>query len=328
MTRYFLGVDVGSSKTHAAIADEAGAVVGFGHAGAGNHESVGIAGFQKTLEKAVHGALADANIEGAAISGLGLGVAGYDWPSDAPMMHNVIGTLGLQAPYQFVNDSVIGLIAGARQGWGVSVGAGTGCNACGRTRDGREGRVTGNGDLFGERGGGGQLVRAALAAISQAWSMRGPETSLSKIFVEHFGASDVTNMLEGIARGRYHHAANMAPLVFSAAREGDEVAISVIRYIADGLGDLACGVIRQLDIAGQEFEVVLAGSLYKGSPLIAETMRESIHALAPGAALVRLGAPPVVGAVMLGMEQVQLDFTPLRDQLISTTNKRLTAQNN
>ncbi len=41
MMRYFLGVDVGATKTHALIADEAGAGVGFGAGGPGNHEVVG-----------------------------------------------------------------------------------------------------------------------------------------------------------------------------------------------------------------------------------------------------------------------------------------------
>ena len=38
MTRYFLGGDIGSSKTHVLIADEGGQAVGFGQSGAGNHE--------------------------------------------------------------------------------------------------------------------------------------------------------------------------------------------------------------------------------------------------------------------------------------------------
>jgi hypothetical protein len=32
-------------------------------------------------------------------------------------------------------------------------------------------------------------------------------------------------------------------------------------------------------------------------------MRDTIHSIAPGAKLVRLNVPPVVGAVLLGMEQ-------------------------
>ncbi len=37
--------------------------------------------------------------------------------------------------------------------------------------------------------------------------------------------------------------------------------------------------------------------------MLTEPMAESIHALAPGAPPVRLTAPPVVGAAILGMKQ-------------------------
>jgi hypothetical protein len=72
------------------------------------------------------------------------------------------------------------------------------------------------------------------------------------------------------------------------------------------LGKLANGVIRQLGFQKLEFEVALVGSLYDGNPLLIETMRATIHSIAPGAKLVRLTVPPVVGAVLLGMEQAGL----------------------
>ena len=39
--KYFLGIDVGSSKTHALIVDETGQCVGFGKSSGGNHQGVG-----------------------------------------------------------------------------------------------------------------------------------------------------------------------------------------------------------------------------------------------------------------------------------------------
>ena len=48
MTRYFLGVDVGNTKTHALICSEDGTAVGAYTGGAANHEAHGHAGFQRT----------------------------------------------------------------------------------------------------------------------------------------------------------------------------------------------------------------------------------------------------------------------------------------
>jgi hypothetical protein len=86
------------------------------------------------------------------------------------------------------------------------------------------------------------------------------------------------------------------------------------------LADIAIGVARQLNFIEIEFEVVLAGSLYKGSPRITATMQETIHRVAPLARLVHLNAPPVVGSVLLAMEQWDVDYTVLRDHLIGMAN--------
>ena len=49
---HFLGIDVGSSKTHALIVDEKGRCVGFGKAGGGNHQGVGYDGLARVLREA------------------------------------------------------------------------------------------------------------------------------------------------------------------------------------------------------------------------------------------------------------------------------------
>lgn len=323
MTRYFLGIDIGSTKSHALIASEDGECVGFGKAGSGNHQAVGIDGFAKALQLATQGALSEAKIGIEAIAAAGFGVAGYDWPSDDAIMHSAIGTLGLNCPYKFVNDAMLGLIAGTSNGWGISVSAGTSCNCWGRDPNGNLGRVTGDGHLFGEYGGGMELVQEAIGAVSREWSMRGEATALSRIFMDYVHAENLTDLIEGIARGRYRITARNAPLVFQAIEEGDAVAIAALKKISSGLGDLAVGVARQLKFEHIPFEVVLAGSLYKGSPLIAETMQDIIHKVAPQAKLIRLNAPPVVGSVMLAMEQVHVDFTVLRERLIASANALL-----
>jgi hypothetical protein len=67
----------------------------------------------------------------------------------------------------------------------------------------------------------------------------------------------------------------------------------------------------------------MAGRFFDGSPLLAEAMQETIHPVAPGARLVRLTAPPVVGGVLLGMEQAGEDPRPVREALIRSTQEML-----
>jgi N-acetylglucosamine kinase-like BadF-type ATPase len=317
--RFLLGVDIGGSKSHALIADEQGRAVGFAHAGPGNHEVVGYDGLRQVLVELTTSAAGMADVTVDEIAGAGFGVAGYDWPSERAPTLEAIGAIGLSCPVEAVNDTIIGLIAGAEEGWGVSLVAGTSNNCRGWDRNHREGRVLGNGVFFGENGGSYELILRAMQDVAKAWTRRGPATVLTGKFCDLVGASDAADLLEGLSQERYAIDADAAPLVFDAACAGDAVAREVIRWSAQELGDLAVGVIRQLRLEAEAFDVVLVGSLYNGGDLFLSPLGETIRAVAPGARLVRLTAPPVVGAVLLGMQAASLDPRPARQTLIAST---------
>jgi N-acetylglucosamine kinase-like BadF-type ATPase len=207
----------------------------------------------------------------------------------------------------------------------VAVVAGTSNNCWGWDRQRRVGRVTGNGTWFGEYGGAAELVTKAMHAVAAEWTRRGPATALTPAFIDLVSAKDTSDLLEGLSQRRYELTAEDAPLVFRVAYAGDPVAVEVVRWDGRELGSLANGVIRQLAFENLDFEVVQVGSLYDGGALLIDAMRETIHAIAPGAMLVRLTVPPVVGGVLLGMEQAGLNPSSVRQTLIQTTSRFLQA---
>lgn len=318
--QYYLGADVGSSKTQILIADQAGHTIGQGMAGPGNHQVVGYEGMTSALKQAASQALQEATISVGEIAGAGFGVSGYDWPSDKPKMLATISKLGLQAPLELQNDAVLGLVAGAKDGWGIAVVSGTGCNCWGWDRDRKHtGRVTGFGVMAGEASGSSELVFRAMQLVSQAWTRRGQETGLTRAFVEYAGARDAEDLLEGYTNGRLQVDGGAARLVFQVAEGGDEVASQLITWAGNELGELANAVIRQLNFESLEFEVVLVGSMFEGGRTLIDPMRETIEQLAPGARLVKLTVPPVVGALLIGMQVGGLRPTPgIRETLASS----------
>jgi N-acetylglucosamine kinase-like BadF-type ATPase len=318
MRRYFLGIDVGSTKSHALIADDLGQALAMAVADPGNPDGVGYDGLAKVLAAATDEALSAAGITSNEITGAGFGISGYDWLCQREPILQAIGTLGLHAPLGLVNDALIALIAGAADGWGVAVVAGTSCNCWGWDRDRRVGRMTGF-SWLGEAAGAYELVLKAIQAVALEWTRRGPPSRLSSAFVELTGAPDVAGLLEGLTVGQIQLSPEAAPVVFQVAAEGDFVAQELILWAGRELGSMAKGVIRQLGLEAMAFDVVLAGSFFRGSPLLAQTMREVIHAIAPDARLVRLGVPPVVGAVILGMEQAGIETASVREALIVST---------
>jgi N-acetylglucosamine kinase-like BadF-type ATPase len=317
MDGYLLGVDVGGTKTHALLADGAGRVLGFGASGPGNYEVVGWDGLRRALAEAVNSALAAAGAVSDDVAAAGFGVAGFDWPGERAPTEAAIDSLGLAANYGLVNDAVIALLAGAQAGWGVALVAGTSNNCRGRDPQGREGRVTGCGPALGEYGGGTEVVARAVQDVARAWTRRGPATALAELLVGRAGARDAADLLEGLVLGRYHLSAADAPAVLATAGAGDRVAQEIARWAGRELASLAGGVIRQLGFEALAFDLILAGSLYDGSPLLVEALHDGVWAVAPRARPVRLAVPPVVGGVLLAAEKAGLDRAPLRRRLLA-----------
>ena len=323
MTHYFLGADVGSTKTHVAIADETGRVLSLGEGGAGNPDNVGYEGLRRTLEIATRSAVQQAGITLDQIAGAGYGVSGLDYPSQKTPTLQAIASIGLCAPTEAVNDALIGLIAGATDGWGLAVVSGTGCNCWGWDRQRRQGQVTGGGWQMGEYAGSSELAARAVQLVAYEWTRRGPATQLTPALIKYVGATDVVDLLHGLTWGRFDIDAAAAPVIFDVAAQGDAVAIDLIHWAGRELGELAKAVIRQLNFEALEFDVVLLGSMFNGGARLIDPMRDSIAELAPGARLVRLQTLPVVGAVLLGMEQAQWPITPeIRAELQRTAVKR------
>jgi len=322
---YFLGFDIGGTKSAALLVDENGSVLAYAlvRGRVGDYEDKKYDDLVELIHAAGGQALEQAGVGFEQLTAAGLGIAGYDWLSQRPKFLDAIRRAGLDCTVELVNDALIGLLAGSEQGWGIGLVAGTGCNCWGIDRQRRSGQVTGMGGWMGEAAGSGELVTEALGAVSRAGSMRGPQTSLSDAFCRHTGAKDVTDLLEGLTMNRYDLQPSAAPLVFECADQGDAVAAGLVEWAGRSLGDLAVGVTRQLELQDETFEIVMIGSLWKGSPVLQDRMIEVVHQTAPLARAVRLHEPPVTGAALLALQQAGYDPARLRPALLAAVQTHI-----
>lgn len=79
---YFVGADLGATKSHLLIADRTGRAVGFAAGGGANHEVVGYGAVTDVLRGMFREALAVAGLRSADIARGGLGISGLDWRSE------------------------------------------------------------------------------------------------------------------------------------------------------------------------------------------------------------------------------------------------------
>ncbi len=312
----FLGLDGGGTTTRAVVADGSGSVVGLATNGPSNWEMVGLPDAGTTIATTVDAALGQAGAERSDLTAAVFGLAGLDWPSDEARLASVISPMGLGGDRMLLNDAFIALRAGTSRPWGVVVVAGTGTVAAGRNRRGETWRTLGLGPEFGDWGSAADVAREALRAVADAYTGRGPETSLTAALCEAAGADDAAALIERASRqaaglpgpgdaGPALEAGDpqLAPLVISEAERGDAAATDILARAGASLGGSAALVARRLEMRDEPFEVVLAGGLFQGANRTLEdaievaVRRESHHAT-----LLKPNAPPVVGAVLTAME--------------------------
>ncbi|NUM55377.1 MAG: hypothetical protein HUU46_17150 [Candidatus Hydrogenedentes bacterium] len=310
---YFLGLDVGGTKTHCLIGDEAGNVLGFGRAATGNYEVHGVGPALEENKKAINAALADAGIALNEIAGIGMGIAGADIPEDYVMLEREIYTpLFGDIPRDFQNDSMAGLRGGTQAPHGIVIACGTGCVCAGKNRAGDHARAGGLGEEFGDECTGSQIGRDGLQRVWQARDGIIPPTLLTQEFIDRAGAKGVEDLFLRLYRRQIAYAdlQPMAKLVFDAASKGDDAASKILRKGGRYLAAMVIAVARRLDMTGDAFDVVMAGSVFKGSsPILKETMRAEIETVCPKARTVMPAFEPVVGALLMGME-LRLEITP------------------
>jgi N-acetylglucosamine kinase-like BadF-type ATPase len=299
-----LGVDGGGTKSHAIVAGEDGAILGFGVSGAANWEDVGIAAAGAAILSSIREALGRASLQPEEIGASVFGLAGVDFPADEVRLASVPESLGLGGPHRIVNDSMVALRAGTNLPWGVVVIAGSGSIAAGRNPDGDEFRTLGMGPMFGDWGAGTEISQAAVTAVADQVTGRGPETALAELLRERTDASSVLEMLEGLGRQRIDDS-RFADLVAVAAEAGDPVSRRILEHAGTSLGASAALVARKLRMTDSEFELVMSGGMFRAnSRIIPATLEATVKREAPGARPVRLEVPPVVGAVLLAMEMI------------------------
>lgn len=305
--KYYLGLDAGGTKTYCLVGDEQGNVLGFGRAGTGNYEYRGVEPAAVENRKAVNDALNSADLKLEDIAGIGMGVAGADLPEDYEMLEREMFKPMFGAiPRVFRNDSMGGLRGGTRVPYGIVIACGTGCVCAGINPDGREARVGGLGEEFGDECSGYSLGVWGLRAVWRARDGIIEPTLLTDKFVARAGCSDIDELFYKMYRQQisYSDLQPMAKLVFEAAFDGDAEACDILSRGGRYLGMMVTAVARALDMTGQEFEVVMAGSVFKGtSPVLIDAMRTVIHRECPLARPVMPVFEPVVGALLMGMEQ-------------------------
>jgi N-acetylglucosamine kinase-like BadF-type ATPase len=314
--RFFIGIDGGGTKTTAALCCNQGQILAHAVADASNVLSRPWDEVEQTLRRLIEQVIRQAGAVRDEIDAILFGLAG----ADRPQVKRLILTA---FEYDFLdklhvdNDAIPALFSGTWGAPGVVLIAGTGSIAYGLSGSGRRYRVGGWGYLVGDEGSGFDLGRQAVSAVMREFDGRGKRTMLTELLLSHYAidsAEEVIHRLYGAANPR-KELAEASVLVETAAKRGDEVALSLVDRAAEALVELANTCRAKTK---EPLPVVLAGGLLASDTLL----RQRVRAASLFDTVIPV-VPPVVGCLVLALERSGIAVSDLiRENLTQSWKRR------
>ncbi|MFJ8697599.1 N-acetylglucosamine kinase, partial [Streptomyces roseolilacinus] len=236
-------------------------------------------------------------------------LANADLPVEEDELARAVGARGWGASVRVRNDTFAVLRAGVDEPRGVAVVCGAGINCVGMLPDGRTARFPAVGRISGDWGGGWGLAEEALWYAARAEDGRGEPTELARALPAHFGLESMYALIEALHLGRVPNERRheLAPVLFAVGAAGDPVARALVERLAGEVVAMAVVALERLGLrdAPDPVPVVLGGSvLAAGHPQLNGRIGELLRERAPAAVPRVVAAPPVLGAALLGLDDV------------------------
>lgn len=268
-TDLFLGVDGGQSSTTALIGDAAGRVLGGGSGGPCNHvgASEGKTKLVRAVSECLGKACAMARLDPAQVRFRAACFGMSGGPEDK---QSILSEILRTEQLVVTHDGMIALAGATAGGPGVVTIAGTGSIAFGRSAGGQTARAGGWGYVFGDEGGGFDIVRQALRAALRFEEGWGPPTTLRDLLLQQAGGANANDLLHRFYTQEYPRprVASYSAVVDDAARSGDRVAMDILNGAAQQLASLAASVSRQLFEEPESPRVAYIGGVFRSEILL------------------------------------------------------------
>lgn len=326
---YFLGVDIGGTKTAAVIADETGQVLSFKLGKGSNYQGCGIEESYQRANQTIESVCKEIGIEKKDIHNAFLGIAGVDLDYDIQIIKGILKRIDLPS-YDFENDGLIALRAGSVDGKGILITCGTGSISFGNNGE-RVIRKGGFSTFFGERLGARHFAGLSASAIMRSKDGRGPKTLMNDILEQEYHITIEEMMKAYIPDVIYNGPDTVITLinvVYQAAKQNDYVAMNILLEISREVINI-CQSYRADMTFTPPIPLVLEGTVFKKANSILFDLIRS--ALGKDYELIIPKHDPVTGAVLFALENDGINVTrPIREKLFESYEYKkteITSQN-
>lgn len=302
---YYIGVDGGGTKTAFALFDEDKNIVSSVTGRGSNHENLEGAFDEASgvIWEGICELLSRAGITLADVGFTLMGLAGIDHPFQHDIMCEKLREKGLEN-FEIYNDGFIVVKAGSLSGAAIGYNCGTGtcCNAI--DSDGRMLQLGGFSECSGDVGNGTWIAQTAFRLIYDEVYLGLEPTAITNMYYERFNISSREEFLASIAKLETDEAPDyimsLISFFFAAAQSGDAPAMRYIDVMAKRGAELISALIKQMNFAGDEVEVVLSGSMHTKLPNTVYLEKLSEHAQSMSGRkinFIKLDKAPVTGCI-------------------------------
>jgi N-acetylglucosamine kinase-like BadF-type ATPase len=297
---YYCGWDGGGSKTRVCTIKEQGSPSISGTFGPLNPNGTSLDIIENTIRNCINfmctlpGGLDDCG-------GLVVGLAGIDNRDAVKMVEDMIRKYGYNGNLRLMGDQEIAL-AGAINGPGAILIAGTGSVCFGRDAKENLFQAGGYGHLIDDEGSGYAISRDILIAVIRAFDGRGPETCLTEAVFQHLQVNEISDLITWLyaRETSKKQVASLAPLLLPALEQGDMVAKTIAKKAAFNLAALVITVLKKANM--QTGEVALMGSILTHYDYVREQTINIIQKSLPNICLVSPRYEPALGAANLAQK--------------------------
>jgi N-acetylglucosamine kinase-like BadF-type ATPase len=298
-----LAVDGGNSKTDLALVGDDGSLIAHVRGPLSSPHHIGLDGCVDVLQELVD----RAGLDGRQADIGQVLLAGVDFPEEEERLQAVLDERGWAARVRVGNDTFAVLRAGTESGWGIAITCGAGINCVGVGPAGSHVRFPALGDITGDWGGGFDVGMAGLWSAARSEDGRGAKTELEALVPAYFGLASPSAVAYAIHTGELsrRRMIELAPVVLGSE---DPVALEIGDRLADEVVALARAAFIRLGLGEQAVEVLVGGGVMRSAdPRLLGRIEGGLHEVSQAIVLRRTSQPPIVGAALLGLDDLGAD---------------------
>ncbi len=304
---FVVGVDGGGVKTEAVVASIEGEVLGVGYGGAANINIASRSVVEESLRKAIQTAISRAGVSGKALLAV-LGIAGTERKRCSDIIWDIARKLDFSERLIITSDALIALAAATQMKPGIIVISGTGSIALGIDEYGNIARAGGWGYLLDDEGSGYWIGLKALREVMRAYDGRGRNTALTTAVLEHLNLNSIEDLVTSVYSGEVElrEIASLSKVVVKCAEMGDEVALKIVDEAGAKLAEMIAAVARKLRFK-EKIDLYVFGGVFRAGSLILKPLTQKLGELKVKVELKKPRFKPVIGAIILAIQNLGLD---------------------